>query len=81
MPPEYSRREGEQGMAAVFYNADYVDSGHAFDTTRKAKWVADSLSRSPIPGIELVSPSPLSIEQVDLVDLHRLTLEPAGASA
>ena len=54
-------------MATVFYNADYVGSGHAFDTTRKAKWVADSLCSSPIHGIELVPPSPLLIEQVESV--------------
>ena len=43
-------------------------AAHVFDTTRKAKWVADSLGRRPIKGIELVSPSSLSSEQ--LVQVH-----------
>lgn len=51
-------------MTRVFYSPLYVGSGHAFDTTRKAAWVADSLIRSPIPGIELVEPIPLTRDQV-----------------
>ena len=48
----------------VYYSPAYVGSGHAFDTTRKAKWIADSLLASPIPRIELVEPAPLTREQV-----------------
>ena len=51
-------------MASVFYSPKYVGSGYAFDTTRKAKWIADSLAESPIPGIELVEPAPLTRDQV-----------------
>ena len=51
-------------MVRVYYSPMYVGSGFAFDTTRKAKWIADSLSESPIPGIELVEPEPLTREQV-----------------
>lgn len=47
-------------MVRVFYSSKYVGSGYAFDTTRKAKWIADSLADSPIPGIELVEPVPLT---------------------
>jgi acetoin utilization deacetylase AcuC-like enzyme len=39
-----------------------VSSGHAFDTTRKAKWIADSLYATPICGVELAEPSPLPEE-------------------
>jgi acetoin utilization deacetylase AcuC-like enzyme len=52
----------------VFYHPDCVSSGHAFDTTRKAKWIADSLSAKPIRGIELVEPTPLPEERA--ADVH-----------
>ena len=48
----------------VYYSPDYVGSAYAFETTRKAEWVADSLAGSPIPGIRLVEPRPLTREQV-----------------
>ena len=51
-------------MVRVFYSPSYVGSGFAFDTTRKARWIADSLVESPIPGIELVEPAPLTRELV-----------------
>src|SRR5437762_3375146 len=44
------------GVVRVFYSPKYVISGYAFDTTRKARWIADSLVESPIPGIELAEP-------------------------
>ena len=55
-------------MVNLFYSPDYVGSAYAFETTRKAKWVADSLADSPIEGIELVTPRPLSWDQV--VQVH-----------
>jgi acetoin utilization deacetylase AcuC-like enzyme len=42
----------------------YVGSGYAFDTTRKARWIGDSLADSPVPGIDLAEPAPLTWEQV-----------------
>ena len=57
-------------MMHVFYSPDYVGSGHAFDTTRKARWIANSLAESPIPGIELAEPEPLTWQQV--ADVHDL---------
>ncbi len=33
----------------VYYSPDYVGSAYAFETTRKAKWVADSLLRRRTP--------------------------------
>jgi acetoin utilization deacetylase AcuC-like enzyme len=51
----------------VYYGPDYVLSRHAFDTTRKAKWIADSLSRTPISGVELVEPMPLGGEELTRV--------------
>jgi acetoin utilization deacetylase AcuC-like enzyme len=49
------------------YSPDYVGAAHAFDTTRKAEWVADSLVRSPIAGVTLVEPAPLSWDDVESV--------------
>jgi acetoin utilization deacetylase AcuC-like enzyme len=51
-------------MVRVYYSPEYVGSGYAFDTTRKARWIADSLSESPVPGLELTAPDPLTREQV-----------------
>jgi acetoin utilization deacetylase AcuC-like enzyme len=48
----------------VFYSPAYTLAGHAFDTTRKAAWVADSLRDRPIPGVRLAEPGPLTGEQV-----------------
>lgn len=48
----------------VFYSPAYTLAGHAFDTTRKAAWVADSLRDRPIPGVHLEEPEPLTGEQV-----------------
>jgi acetoin utilization deacetylase AcuC-like enzyme len=51
-------------MVRVYYSLAYTSAAYAFDTTRKAGWVADSLAGSPISGIELVEPTPLTEEQV-----------------
>lgn len=51
-------------MLRVFYSPSYTGSGYAFDTTRKAKWVADSLAGWPIPDIELIEPVPLTPDHV-----------------
>jgi len=48
----------------LFCSDDYVASDHAFDTTRKAGWIAAALQDSPIPGVELVEPAPLACEQI-----------------
>ena len=51
----------------LFYSPDYVLAAAEFDTTRKAAWVADSLLERPVPGVELVAPTPLTAEDVALV--------------
>jgi acetoin utilization deacetylase AcuC-like enzyme len=43
----------------VFYSDQFVSAGYAFDTTRKANWIADSIADSPITGLELAKPPPL----------------------
>lgn len=52
----------------VYYSPKYVMSATHFDTTRKAKWVADSLATSPIPGIQLTEPP--SLMSSELVPTH-----------
>ena len=59
----------------VYYSPAYAGSAYAFETTRKSKWVADSLLESPIANITLCAPQPLTLEQVCLVH------EPAYVSA
>jgi len=51
----------------IFYSNQYLSSGHEFDTTRKAGWIVDSLTDRPIPGVEIVEPTPLSPEDLAVV--------------
>jgi acetoin utilization deacetylase AcuC-like enzyme len=41
----------------LFYSPDYLYWGTSLDTTNKAGWVADSLVRDPVPGVEVVPPT------------------------
>ena len=52
----------------VFYSPAYCGSLHAFDTTRKAGWIAESLVSVPIPGIELREPRPLT--DAEVAEIH-----------
>lgn len=52
----------------VYYRSEYTASGFSFDTTRKAKWIADSLVTRPIPGVELAVPAP--IVESDVTEVH-----------
>jgi acetoin utilization deacetylase AcuC-like enzyme len=47
----------------VFHSPAYTGAGYAFDTTRKAAWIADSLTHAPVPGVALAEPAPLTREQ------------------
>lgn len=51
-------------MTRIYYSADFTASDYEFDTTRKAKWIADSLDASPIDGIELSEPASLTEDQL-----------------
>lgn len=59
--PSASRR------VRVCYTPAYVGSAHAFETTRKARWVADSLAAEPISGIELVANAALAEQELERV--------------
>lgn len=64
----------------VYYSPAYVGAGYAFETTRKSKWVADSLSENPIANITLLAPNPLSREQVASVhDPHYASAVQTGS--
>lgn len=51
----------------VFYSPDYVAAAESFDTTRKAAWIAESLSKHPIAGVEVVPPTSLTFEDIAVV--------------
>lgn len=53
----------------LYYSDRYVQSSTAFDTTRKARWVADSYADDP--SVTLVAPRPLTVE--DLYPVHTPT--------
>ena len=52
----------------VFYSPAFGAAAHAFETTRKAGWVAESLMQEPIPGVQLIAPEPL--READLLTVH-----------
>jgi acetoin utilization deacetylase AcuC-like enzyme len=52
----------------VFYRPEYTLAGYSYDTTRKARWVADALADAPVPGLELVEPELLS--EAELTAVH-----------
>lgn len=52
----------------VFYSPAYAASSYVYDTTRKAKWIAESLALRPIPGIQLTEPRPL--READVAEVH-----------
>ena len=51
----------------VFYTDAYVGAAHAFETTRKARWVAQSLSGRPISGLRLSPNASLSASELERV--------------
>lgn len=51
----------------IYYSPEYVGAAYGFDTTRKAAWVANSLTSRPIDGVELLAPSPLTSHDLAVV--------------
>jgi acetoin utilization deacetylase AcuC-like enzyme len=51
----------------VFYTDAYVAAAHTFETTRKARWVAQSLTGRPISGLRLSPNAPLSAAELERV--------------
>jgi hypothetical protein len=54
-------------MMRLFFSEQYLASEHQFDTTRKAGWIAESLARVAIPGVETVEPRPLTEQALAMV--------------
>ncbi len=52
----------------VFYSDEYTLAANAFETTRKSRWIAESLRERPIDGVELVPPP--SVERALLDAVH-----------
>jgi acetoin utilization deacetylase AcuC-like enzyme len=62
---------GQALMTRIFYSSDYVSAAHGFDTTRKARWVAQGLRESPLPGLDLVEPNAATEDQIASVHDRR----------
>lgn len=62
------RSDAPRPLVPVYYRPEYVLAAHAFDTTRKAAWVAESLADAPIEGLELRAPRPLA--DAELFEVH-----------
>jgi acetoin utilization deacetylase AcuC-like enzyme len=58
-------------VVPVFYSKDYTASAYAFDTTRKSRWIAESLVADPIPGIILREPDSLTADEIAGVHSRR----------
>ena len=51
-------------MVTVYYDPSYAAAEFSFPTTRKARWIAESLLTKPIPNIVLEQPTPLTEENL-----------------
>ncbi len=52
----------------IFFSEAYVQAKHGYDTTRKAQWIADSLTSDPISAVEITVPRPVTIPE--LLTIH-----------
>ncbi len=52
----------------VFYSPAFCVQGSPYETLQKAAWIAASLERRPIPGVELKAPR--ALEDEDLLAVH-----------
>ncbi|GDY23539.1 histone deacetylase [Verrucomicrobiota bacterium] len=51
-------------VTALYYSDKFVLAKKSFDTTRKAAWIADSLTTRPMPNVRIVPPSPVTEAEV-----------------
>jgi acetoin utilization deacetylase AcuC-like enzyme len=69
MPLRVNTDDGPmEARMKLFYSPDYVLTEYVFDTTRKARWVAESLQAESVAGIEFVAPEPVT--EAALCELH-----------
>jgi acetoin utilization deacetylase AcuC-like enzyme len=50
----------------VYYSPEYAGAAHSFSTTRKAKWIAESLIAEPIYGLKIRKPTLASDCELEL---------------
>ncbi len=55
-------------MTSIYFNQAYVGAGTSFDTTRKSGWIAESLVKRPIEGVNIVSPRSVTAKR--LLECH-----------
>jgi len=48
----------------LFFSPDYVAAAESFDTTRKSGWIAESLEKNPVQGVDIVAPTSLNFEEI-----------------
>lgn len=55
----------------VFFSKDFIRDSHSFDTTAKAGWIADSLSRQSFDRVSLTEPIDLKHEHLSVVHTEK----------
>lgn len=48
----------------AFCSPEYWAAAYEFDSTRKARWLLESLESEPLPGVEIVPPPPLGEHEI-----------------
>ena len=51
-------------VTALYYSDKFVLAKEGFDTTRKAAWIADSLTNRPFPHVRIMPPNPVTAAEV-----------------
>ena len=51
----------------LYYSPAYTAAAHVFDTTRKSGWIAASLVRRPVSGVDIVEPAAATARQLEAV--------------
>jgi acetoin utilization deacetylase AcuC-like enzyme len=57
----------------LYYSDRYLLAGYAFDTTRKAAWIVESLEREPVAGVVIHEPQDVSLDDLNWVHDARYT--------
>jgi acetoin utilization deacetylase AcuC-like enzyme len=51
----------------LYYSPAYIAAAQVFDTTRKSGWIAASLVRRPVSGVDIVEPPAVTARQLETV--------------
>lgn len=52
----------------LFFSDDYTAASYEFDSTRKPRWIMESLTEQPIDGVQVVAPA--SVSEAKICELH-----------